>query len=338
MHLLLLLSLLLFPLLSHAQLPRPTPHPPHRHHPRLPPPPHHPRPLRFLALGKPKGPLGFPHQRLDRVYRRAQAVQHVWLRRGGAIYWTPQTGAKEVYGGADGNKTEAAMAFEGEVVTFNTRGVGGMGGGVAGFVLGGPPAEIRVFSELVEVDNISEEDMASTCVNGLAGNGGLTGALNWLEEGRGDNEVLKAYNHEKTALTAFWTVGSSIEKDWFPGDNPYPEGRMTVKLPDSQRSKRRIFRRDDSRIITYTHFIWMEGVDNSGDHGIYHVHFDLDYVPRNILLWIILDDSRGVGEYFHSVRHTRDQSSLKINSRQRSVIFNIRMAASLIGKSAKFGM
>jgi hypothetical protein len=386
---------------------------------------------RYLALGGPKSPLGFPTSDWTGC-PDGRGWFNTFGSGGGAIYWTPQTGANEVYGnpmaqwtamgrergwlgypetgvqrGAEGSETEAVVAFEGGVVTFNTRrdgrngtvawqdlfwgeyrrlggptGVLGLpvdrgmrawfvqvdGGGrgvmrmdfrggyvrvpldwpraqgvqtgrvrvkfaglecvarqetedemsgaigllvpamkraswvfkisdwrfkdhvrvwpvTAGNILyEGPPAEIKVFSELVEVDNSEEDVVANTCVNGLAGDGGLAGALNWLGEGQGENEVLKAYNREEGFWNGRWSVGTSIEKDWFPGDNPYPEGRMMVKLPDFQRSKQRVFRSDDSRIITYTHFIRMEGVDNGGDHGIYHVYFDLDYFPMNVML------------------------------------------------------
>lgn len=385
---------------------------------------------RYLALGGPKSPLGFPTSDWTGC-PDGRGWFNTFGGGGGAIYWTPQTGANEVYGnpmaqwtalgrergwlgypltgvqrGAEGSEMEAVVAFEGGVVTFNTRMDGRNGtaawpdlfwgeyrrlGGPTG-VLGlpvdrgmrgwfvqvdggrgfmrmdfrggyvrvpldwpkaqgvqtgrvrvrfaglecvarqetedemsgaiglfvpamktaswvfkisdwrfkdhvrvwpvtagnvlyeGPPAEIRVFSELVEVDNSEEEDVANTCVNGLAGDGGLRGALGWIGEGQGENEVLKAYNREERTWSARWSVGASIQKDWFPGDNPYPEGQMMVKLPDFQRAKQRVFRSDDSRIITYTHFIRMEGVDNGGDHGIYHVYFDLDYFPMNLML------------------------------------------------------
>ena len=144
----------------------------------------------------------------------------------------------------------------------------------------GPPADFRIFSELVEIDNSNAGNVADSVVRSM--NWAISTAIGHLGAA-GNLDVPKAYEGEDRAaqMRLQWSLGDDIKRS-FPNDNVYPEGRLLLRAHELRANKQTLRRGDDPNVVTYTHRITMEGVDFGGDKGIYNFYLDVDYVDMHV--------------------------------------------------------
>lgn len=147
----------------------------------------------------------------------------------------------------------------------------------------GPPADVIITTELVELDDSAGNPLA--VVNKIADV--LKGGADVLKTVGGvtGEDVLSGYGREIGGIVETFkdietnSVFQEIVKVFQSPDDPYPAGVIHLRWADMvQRStpKKVLRRDDDAHTITWTESVTVNATDNGGDQGQYCFYFNVN--------------------------------------------------------------
>ena len=147
----------------------------------------------------------------------------------------------------------------------------------------GPPTDVILLTSLVELDTSAGnatkvmDDIATVLTEGakiLQTVGAAAGSDVAVATSREAEELARKYK-EAANTKIFQAIVRWLDSP----DDAYPAGYLSLSWEDILRGsvpKKVVRRDDDSKTITYTHYIMVEQTDNGGDLGRYLFYFDIN--------------------------------------------------------------